>query len=729
MASPRCTLALLGLLGAPVTALAVGLPNTYDWKLCPVVPHPTPPKYSDDLIHILADKALLHRNGVSQLEGKVQVTRGDQTLLSNALSFDNKTQVADSPGPLTLETPTMRIESRSGRFNLSSHSGNLNDSRYHYYPAHAHGEATHIERKGPGLTTLSRATYSTCPVGHVAWQLSASSVRLDQKSERGTARNVVIRFKSVPILYTPYLSFPLSNQRKSGLLPPIVGDSSNSGFEYRQPIYWNIAPQADATFTPQILSRRGAAFGTEFRYLSRHSYTVLDGNYLPHDRLYGAPRWLYAIHQRTNPLPGLSTHINYNRVSDSNYFNDLGNSLDVAGTTQLERNAAATYAASNWALSAQMQQYQMLDPALTPAELPYELLPKITFDGWLPETPFGLQTTLQTDWTRFLRRDSVTGARLDVTPGLRLPLSGPAWFLTPAVKYRYTDYRLNGQPTGTPKDTVRSLPIASLDGGLYFVRNAGAQTEQTLEPRIYYLYVPYRNQQNLPVFDTTLNDFSYGQLFADNRFSGGDRVGDANQLSLALTTRFINTDTGTELFSAGIGQILYFRPRDVTLPGYPVQTRYRSDYAGRLNAALAGHWNGTAETTYDAYEHAVDTAYLGVGYHLDHQQLVNIGYQFRRHQVDQTDLSFVWPLDPHWQAAGRWNFSVRDGRLLDAFAGLQYNSCCWAARFLARRYVTTVTGKYNNGIYFELVLKGLGNLGDSIGSYLQRTIPDYAPSS
>lgn len=722
------TLALLGMLGLCAAASATGLPH-YDWRLCPVRPRPSLPDYHDTLVHMLADKAFLHQNGVSQLLGQVQISRGKQTLRSNALSFDSKTQEATSAGPLSLLAPNMRLSAESGHFNLGSRSGEFNDARYHYYPAHAQGHAARIERKNRSITTLLHATYSTCPIGHQAWVLSASRVRLDQKTDQGVARNVVLRFKNVPILYAPYFSFPISNKRKSGLLPPTFGDSSNSGFEYRQPIYWNIAPQADATITPEILTRRGVGLGVEARYLSPHSYSVLNGNYLPYDRLYGKSRWLEAFHQQATPLPGLSTHINYNRVSDNAYFNDIGNSLDVSSTTELEQSAAATYSADYWNLTARAQKYQVLDPTLSTSERPYERLPQITFNGWLPEHPFGLQTTLTTDWTRFERRDSVTGSRLNLTPGLRLPMSGPSWFLTPAIKYRYIAYHLQNQTAGTSPNPAIGLPIASLDAGLYFERTAGAHTLQTLEPRVYYLYAPYRNQQNLPVFDTTLNDFSFSQLFSDNRFSGGDRVGDANQLSLALTTRFINADTGARLFSASAGQILYFRPRKVTLPGNPVQTQHRSDYAARINASLAKHWNGSANLTYNPYDHAVDTAYLSAQYHLHAQQLINVGYQYQRGETNQADISAIWPLGSHWQATGRWNFSVRDGRVIDALAGLQYNSCCWAARVLARRYVTTTPGKYNTGIYFELVLKGLGNLGNPIGTYLQRTIPDYAPFS
>ncbi|APZ44732.1 hypothetical protein BW247_14315 [Acidihalobacter ferrooxydans] len=719
----------MGLLCCAGVSHAASL-TTHDWSLCPTQARPVLPQYGDNLIHALADKAFLRRNGASELLGDVQITRGNQTLISNALDYNNKTQEAISANKLILEMPSLRIQAASGRFNLGTRSGELLDSRYAYYPAHAQGHATRIDQKNPTLTTLTHTTYSTCPIGHEAWVLSASKMRLNQKSETGTARNVVLRFKGVPILYTPWLSFPLSNARKSGLLPPTFSQTTNSGFEYSQPIYWNIAPQADATFTPKLLSRRGFALGTQLRYLGPHSYTVFNDNYLPYDQLYGAPRWFYSLQQQAEPLPGLSTNINYNRVSDNTYFTDLGNSLGTGDVTQLERSVSARYASTYWNAGAQILQYQILDPALTGSELSYEKLPEIYFNAWTPYAALGgLQTSLHSNWTNFQRSGSVTGSRLTVTPGLSLPLTGSAWFMTPAVKYRYTRYQLYGQTPGTSATPTLGVPIVSLDTGLYFERNISSKIRQTLEPRAYYLYVPYRNQQTLPVFDTTLNDFSFNQLFSDNRFSGGDRIGDADQLSLALTTRFINTQTGTELLSAGIGQILYFRPRRVTLPGNPVQTQPRSDYAGMLNAALARHWTGNASLTYNPYARAFDTAYLGLQYHLGPQRLINLGYQYNRAQTNQANISFLWPITTHWQSAARWDFSVRNGHILDAFLGVQYNSCCWAARILARRYVTTTPGTYNNGVYFELVLKGLGNLGNSIGTYIQRTIPDYAPSS
>lgn len=719
---------LLGLAFTPLFAQAAGF-GASGWKLCPPMKQPSVPVYGDRLIHVLADQAFLKANGASNLRGNVIISRGDQSLLSNDIIYNSRSSVAVSISKVTLETPSLKIQAASGQFNLAKRTGKLNDVRYQYYPAHAQGKAREVERKDNTLTTLTDATYSTCPIGHEAWVLSASSLRLNQKADVGTARNVTLRFKGVPILYSPWLSFPLSKKRKSGLLTPLFGESSNSGFIYKQPIYWNIAPWVDATFTPQLYSKRGVAMGTQFRYLTTHSYSVVNGNYLPHDRQTNHSRWFYSMQQHTEPLPGLSTRIDYSRVSDDAYFNDLVDPLTGGTTTQLKQSFNGVYRTPYWKLGTQFLKYQILDPTLTTNELPYEKLPEITFSGQLPATPGALQASLNSRLTNFQRPDSVTGWRANITPTLRLPLSGSAWFATPTLKYYYIGYRLNNQTPGSPSAPSLNVPSFSLDSGLYFDRNVGTRWIQTLEPRAYYLYVPYRNQQNLPVFDTSLNDFSYSQLFSDNRFSGGDRVGDANQLSLALTTRLIDASTGKERLSASIGQIFYFRSRRVTLPGEPVATQRRSDYAGRLRLALAQHWEGHASATFDPYSGKFDTAYYGLQYHLDPQRLINVGYQLNRGTTNQVNVSFLWPITPRWQSASRVDYSLRERRILDAFVGLQYNSCCWAARVLARRYINTVTGTYNNGIYFELVLKGLGGLGNSIGTYIQRNIPAYATSS
>ncbi len=704
-------------------------PLSMNRKLCPLKPGLEVPIYPGKRIHAKANQVTLKRHGISVLTGRAQISEGNQTLLSDRIEYNQQTEEAFTPLAVTLKTPQMWLHGQRGRFNLASHIGTLAGVRYRYNPTHAQGVANRADLRGRSLTILRDATYSACPVGREAWSLAATKVRLDHKTDIGTARNVVLYFQGLPILYTPYLSFSLSRKRKSGLLPPMVGESSTSGFIYRQPIYWNIDPQADATFTPEIFGRRGVGLDTQFRYLSPHADTVTQGNYLPQDRTYGASRWLYSFNQKTNPLPGWQTHINYNRASDDNYFTDLGNQFTSANVTLLQQNAAASYQAPHWSFNARVEKYQNLNPLLGPAQVPYQLLPQLNFHGWLPAQPFGLQFSDRVQWTRFLRSDSVTGTRLIMTPEINLPLSGAYGFLTPTLRYRFIKDHLTNQSTGNSASPALGIPMFSIHGGLYFERYLRGDLIQTLEPEAYYLYAPYRNQQDLPVFDTITNIFSYSRLFADNRFAGGDRVGDANQLSLALTTRIINTDTGEERLRASIGQILYFRSRKVTLHGTPAQTAHRSDYAGRLFVNINENWNATASLAYNPYNRLFNYAYNGVQYHLSHQQLINLGYQFNRGRINQSDMSFIWPLNAHWQAAGRWDYSLQNHRTLDVFAGLEYDSCCWAVHFLARRYVTTVHGQYANAFYFELVLKGLGNLGNSIGTYLQRTIPYYAPDS
>ncbi|WP_455380978.1 LPS-assembly protein LptD [Acidihalobacter prosperus] len=719
------SLVLAGLL-LPPSAIAAGNPPG-EWALCPLSPRLPVPSYQDGLVHIFADHSFLSPKGISRLEGHVQLTRGNQTVWSNVLHFNNSTQIAVSPGPFTLESPDMMLLGEHGFYDFGHQTGKIILAHYHLYPTHARGQASRINRQGPSQTTLHQATYSTCPMGHRAWQLSASKVHLNQADEVGTAHNVVIRFKGIPILYTPYLTFPLSNRRKTGLLPPVIGQSSNTGFEYRQPIYWNIAPQADATFTPEIFGKRGFGLGAQFRYLTPRSHSQITTNYLPDDRVYGGARYLFSVRQRTHPVNDLSTFIDYNRVSDPNYFNDLGNTLRNLDTTSLGQSAGINYFGKDWTLSAITRHYQILDPSLAANDKPYALLPQIGFNAHAPIPTDRLQLNLHSQWSRFERPDSIVGNRLDLMPSISLPLSGPAWYLTPSVAYRYTAYRLSNQPPGISNHLTRSLPIASLNGGVYFERNIGTHTLQIVEPRFYYLYVPYRNQQALPVFDTTEFPLNFAQMFTDNRFIGPDRVSNANQITAAITTRFINADTGRDELGASLGQIFYFQPQRVTLPGYPLNTAKRSDYVSRIDMAITRNWWANASVNLTPQTHRVDTAAFNAQYRLSRHQLINVGYHFYRDQYNQATFSMAWPITRHWQIATSLSYSPQDRQMIQAFAGAQYDTCCWALRVLGQRYLTTLNGRYNEGIFFQLILKGLGNLGSRIGTYLQRTIPDYAP--
>ena len=337
----------------------------------------------------------------------------------------------------------------------------------------------------------------------------------------------------------------------------------------------------------------------------------------------------------------------------------------------------------------------------------------------------GLDYSLNTEWVQFQHNDLVTGTRLDVMPGISLPLVTPGAFAIPSIKGRYTAYQLDDSLPADQREPDRSVSIFSLDSGLIFERSASQRTRQTLEPRLFYLYVPYMAQDDLPVFDTNEYDFSFGQLFREERFSGPDRVSDADQLTLALTTRVLDNASGRERFRASLGQILYFEDRRVTLPGKPVETREESDLAAELAATLGRHWSARGSLLWDPETEQTSRASTRIQYRRHGEQVINLGHRFRDDDFEQGELSFAWPVAQRWSSVGRWVYDIDNRRSQEAMAGLEYESCCWAARLVSRRYITDGGTEYNNGVYFQLVLKGFTSVGNDIEDLLEEGILGY----
>jgi LPS-assembly protein len=699
------------------------------WLLCgqPETLPPLPPLSGDpQAIYLTADHANLDPKGMSLLQGNVLLRRGDQQLRADQVHLDARSQQITATGEIMLRDSNLMLRSKSISYNLKSQEGSLGQTSYLYGPEHAHGQASEVKREGPGLTVLREASYTTCNPGHEDWLLTAGKVRLDQQSGTGTARNVVLRFKHVPILYTPWITFPIDSRRKSGLLPPSIGTSGNNGTEVRIPVYLNLAPNYDATVAAHYMGLRGTQLQTEFRYLTRHNRGSIYYEDLPQDQQTKTERSLLNFHDIGHYGSHFRSALIYNGASDSNYFQDFGTSLSLASTQFLERRADLTYQTSAWSLLTRAQAYQTVDSTILPADRPYQRLPQLLFQGGLPDQAGGLDYHLRTEWVQFVRPDSLQGSRLDVMPTISLPLSGSSWFFKPAVKYRYTGYQLDkpvsGYDTRTPN---RSLFTSSLDTGLIFQRRAWGNTYQTLEPRLYYVYTPYVDQADLPVFDTGLAYFDFGQLFQDDRFIGADRVGDANRLTAALTTRLLSGSNGRELLHASIGQISYFSDRKVTLPDQTVEARARSNLAGELGAHFGDYWQASGSILWNPYTDQSEQGTARIGYDKDDAHIFNLAYRYLQNDFEQTDLSFIWPVTARWRTVGRWNYSLKDKRDLETLAGLQYDSCCWAVRIVARRYVTPTTGKYNDAVYLQLVLKGLGALGDNIDSVLKQGIQGY----
>lgn len=704
---PRLAL-LLALLPAVVAAA------DDRWALCrpssAIIPLPELGLPEDGATHISADRGTAEGAGVSHFSGEVVVLQSGRRIEADQARYDQANDLLDLDGNVRLYTDDMALNGHRASFRPASDSGEIHDAQYHFRRHHAFGRADVIVMRDPEHTELTGATYTTCDPDKVDWLLKARRIALDESTNTGEARNLTVEFKGVPFLYLPYLNFPLQG-RKTGLLPPTLGSSDKTGTDISLPWYWNIAPNYDATLTPRYMSARGIQWQGEFRYLHPDNRGQFDMEVLPGDDRYDDKDRSYTSYQHDGRFgAGWNYGIVYHGVSDVDYFNDLGNSQARASTTHLERRIDLAYRGSGWDFLGRVQGYQTLS-----GSAPYQRLPQLRLNAATPDRRNSLRYDLASELVHFAHDDTnrPTGSRLDLTPAISLPLEGAAWFLTPRLALRHTQYQLQNQP-GNEAPT-RTIPIVSLDGGLFFERDlslGGRPLLQTLEPRLYYLYVPYRAQDELPRFDTGAYDFTFAQLFRDNRFSGPDRQGDADQVTLALTSRLLDPYSGKERLRASLGQIHYFAERRVTLDGSAPLTRQSSDIVAELGVnprhgldfAATLRWNPQAER---------DEVLTGrARYAPDRNHLLSFDYRYRRDQeLRQTDIVAYWPLTPRWRVLGRWNYDLRLNRTLETVAGVAWEDCCWALNFAVRQRLDTVSIDSNHSVMLTLELKGLSSFG------------------
>ncbi|MFN2309941.1 MAG: LPS-assembly protein LptD [Gammaproteobacteria bacterium] len=717
---------------APAPDLDSGFDSAFDsgfdtWALCAA--RSAPPRlpaatFQDTTFD--ADAAELQQGRIYLLTGDVQMERAGQRLQAERLRYDRLLDEVQAEGNIRLDEAALQITGDRARLQLGGDQGEIHGVEYLIHAQHARGRAGVAYQESATRRRFEQSSYTTCDAQAESWRLDAGRVVLDEERGTGTARNVWLRLGDVPVLYTPYMSFPIDDRRKSGLLVPSWGTSDNRGSEFMQPYYWNIAPHRDATLTPRLMSERGLQMQGEFRYLNPNNLGELDLEYLPADKAYAdQDRHLLRIDHRGQLGPRLRTTLYGTDVSDADYFEDLGTSLDMSSVTHLERRAQASYHGSGWNLSGMLQDYQTVDRSILPVNRPYRRLPQVLLNANPRSRPYGLELGLASELVRFDHAERIDGTRLDLYPRASLPVGGAAWFLTPTAGVRYTAYDLSDD-----SDPDRSLPVASLDSGLFFERNAdlfGKPLLQTLEPRAFYLYVPERDQDALPILDTGQRDFSFQQMFEDNRFSGADRMGDANQLTLAVTSRLLDPASGVQHASLSLGQIQYFRDRTVTMsPAQAPQRQSGSNLVGELDLRLGPTWKALVGAQWDPHESRTERSNVRLQYRPDPRHLWNFTYRYRADALEQIDTSALWYFTPRWHGVMRWNYALPEGELLEALAGLEYESCCWVFRVLGRSYIGDLQGARNDAILFQLELKGLTSIGNPIETLLEDGILGYA---
>jgi LPS-assembly protein len=611
-------------------------------------------------------------------------------------------------------------------------------------PTEGNGRAERADFEGENHIRLSNATYSTCKPGETDWYVQGSQIKLDYDEDVGESTHASLWFKGVPILYSPLASFSLNQKRKSGLLHPSVVMSTNTGFDLDLPYYWNIAPNVDATIHSRYMAKRGLQLGSEINYLD-HNYlgrSLLE--FMPDDKITGQQRYAYAISHTHQLGRGVSGVLNWNGVSDDYYWQDLSSRLINTAQTQLPQQVMLSYTPSPWLQTTlNVQRYQTLqtDPA-NPVARPYFIEPQLNLLGYRPNV---LKTDFSVigQYSRFVNPDKVQGDRAVLYPQISLPVVHPAFQVTPKIGLHMTKYSLdsienfaNNGMSAAPRDSVsRTLPIFSLDSTVIFERESrllDLDYIQTLEPRLYYVNIPYRDQSQIPVFDSGLTDFNFAQVFSENRYSGFDRINDANQLTAAVSTRLLDANTGVERFKAMLGQRYYFSPQRVTLPGENGRNADFSNLIAAVNGLVLPMTYADAAVEYDYDRKHTDRFSFGARFQPDYGKVLSASYRYTRDPlsllplVDQVDFAAQWPLSSRWYAVGRFNYSLRDSQPLETIAGIEYNAGCWALRVVGQRLEAVSTiAQPNTSVFLQLEFNDLGSIGSNPIGLLRRTIPGY----
>ena len=597
------------------------------------------------------------------------------------------------------------------------------------------GDAKAVLFEGQDKKRLLGARYTTCEAGVDDWYIKSKEITLDDYTQSGSAKNAYIEFKGVPILYSPWLSFSFNNERKSGFLAPSVGTTSRSGFETLVPYYINIAPDMDATVATRYLSKRGMQLQGEFRYLNENYSGINSLEYLDNDSLSGNRRYYANFAHNHQITDRWSAGYNIEKVSDNEYFSEMSTRIVSTSRVNLPQQGRVDYVGDVWRFNGIAQKYQTLDKI----NYPYQRLPQLTLTAD-KEWEYA-DTELYSEFSYFDRDNNApvaaTGSRLTLYPSISVPFTQSYGFITPKVGVHSTSYRLNNNDFNINGNMVsnnsasRTLPIFSLDSGLFFERDTKIvknRYTQTLEPRMFYVYIPHKEQDLLPVFDSALADLNLTSLFTENQFTGNDRVNNANQLSLAVTSRMIDQDTGIERFAATIGQRYYFDKQRVVLPNTIQPTNNSSDIIASMTARLSNKWNLDAFWQYNTDDAGIVRSNILARYNPEPGKLMNVGYRYTQQFLEQINVSGQWPLSRGWYGVGRFNYSIREKTLIESLAGIEYDAGCWQARTVIQR-VETATADANYGLFFQLELGGLASIGSNPLNLLRRDIPGYLSSS
>ncbi len=660
--------------------------------------------------------AILRRRGQAVFADYIRHTMGDGDLVAQ--------------GSVVLVQRRNEVRGPYLFMNLDRETGFMDSPVFLLTEVGGRGSAERIFLEGEDRFRAERGRFTTCGPENEDWYMRADELMIDQGRNVGNARNATLVFQGIPIFYSPAISFPLANERKSGFLAPTFSISGRNGPELLAPYYWAIAPNMDYTATPRVMARRGAQLGNEFRYLEPTYRGEARAEFLPSDRITDTNRYLFALRHFQNLGPdryggSWTGALDVQKVSDDLYFRDLATRIALTSQTNLLRDALLVRGASWGSLLLRTQSFQTLQDPLAPITPPYARLPQVQVNASRLDV-YGTDLALTSEYVNFNHPTLPNGQRMLVNPSITLPLQTPFGFVKPKFAMHATRYQMDAQTT-TIESNTRVLPIMSVDSGVVFERDGamfGRAVTQTLEPRLFYSYIPFRDQSKLPVFDSALPDPNFVSLFQENLFAGNDRIADANQITAGFVSRAIDPETGAERLRVGLAQRFYLQDLQVTLPGAPERGKSRSDIVGALTGQLWRGWVADAGLQYSTDRSSVERAIAGVRYLPQPGMVFNASYRYSRTLLEQIDVSTQWRLGRGWSTMARYNYSLRDATILEALTGFQYDDDCWSMRFVANR-IAVGTQQVNTAFFFQIELGGLSRVGSDPLELLRRNIPGF----
>ncbi|WP_407279854.1 LPS-assembly protein LptD [Aromatoleum evansii] len=679
-------------------------------------------------------------------EGDAELQRDDLLLSADKLTYRELDDEAHAEGNVRLRRGEDQMSGPEARLKLEERLGSFEEPTYRIKRQSTQpvqpgetpreiaggGSADVLYFEGENQYRLKNATWSTCEASDPDWYLKASDLHLDYDRELGTAKGATLVFQDVPMLWWPWAEFPLVGQRQSGFLAPTFGMSNKVGLDISVPYYWNIAPNYDATIAPRVMGRRGVQLATEFRYLTPTQAGEARVEYLPRDNVTGEERALGSFQHTQVITPSLFAAIDWNGVTDKEYFEDLSSRVSVASRANLVRKGTLSYAGSEWwNASALVQSYQTLSGGE-----PYRKLPQLLLNANRGELIGGSAFAFRGEYVQFDHPDSnvAEGSRFTLHPQVSLPFERAGYYVTPKLGLHYTQYDLDRDLSGNSRSITRSVPIFSVDSGLMFERDTsllGRDFLQTLEPRVFYVKTPYRDQSDIPVFDSSRYDFGLAQIFSENQYSGGDRIADANQVTAAVTSRLIDPETGGERLRATVGQRFYFDDQRVTLPGEEPRTGRRADVLGLFSGYIMSKTWLDSNIQYNPRDNWTERFNAGVRYQPDFAKALNLSYRYSRGRLaDESDkiqdlaLSGQWPLGGGWYGVGRVTRSLTEDRITEAIAGIEYDGGCWVVRTAVHRFATD-PNDVTQAVFVQLELNDLASVGTSPVNLLKRSVAGY----